>query len=78
MTTEEEKNHKRQAFKVMTTDITIEQKKKEILDLLDDSLRILSTEIEKLKRKIKLNSLSSIELEAVYAELKANAPEQEE
>ena len=78
MTTEEEKKHKRQAFKVMTTDITVEQKKKEILELLDESLRILSTEIEKLKRKIKVNSLSSIELEAVYAELKANAPEQEE
>lgn len=78
MTTEEEKNHKKQAFKVLTTDITVEQRKQEILKLLDESLKILSNEIEKLKRKIKLNSLSSVELDAVYAELKANAPIQEE
>jgi hypothetical protein len=78
MTTEEEKNHKKQAFKVLTTDITVEQRKQEILELLDESLKILSNEIEKLKRKIKLNSLSSVELDAVYAELKANAPIQEE
>ena len=75
---DEEKNHKKQAFKVLTTDITIEQQKQEILNLLDESLKILAAEIEKLKRKIKLNSLSSIELDAVYAELKANAPKQEE
>jgi hypothetical protein len=75
---DEEKNHKKQAFKVLTTDITIEQQKQEILNLLDESLKILTSEIEKLKRKIKLNSLSSIELDAVYAELKANAPKQEE
>ena len=75
---DEEKNHKKQAFKVLTTDITVEQQKQEIIKLLDESLKILSDEIEKLKRKIKLNSLSSIELDAVYAELKANAPKKEE
>jgi len=75
---DEEKNHKKQAFKVLTTDITVEQQKQEIIKLLDESLKILSQEIEKLKRKIKLNSLSSIELDAVYAELKANAPKKEE
>lgn len=75
---DEEKNHKKQAFKVLTTDITLEQQKQEIIKLLDESLKILSQEIEKLKRKIKLNSLSSIELDAVYAELKANAPKKEE
>ena len=75
---DEEKNHKKQAFKVLTTDITLEQQKQEIIKLLDESLKILSEEIEKLKRKIKLNSLSSIELDAVYAELKANAPKKEE
>ncbi len=75
---DEEKNHKKQAFKVLTTDITLEQQKQEIIKLLDESLKILSDEIEKLKRKIKLNSLSSIELDAVYAELKANAPKKEE
>tara|TARA_Y100001973_G_C4944194_1_gene207120 strand:- start:250 stop:486 length:237 start_codon:yes stop_codon:yes gene_type:complete len=78
MTTEEEKRHKRQAFKVMTNDLTLEQKKNEILDLLDESLSILSEEIKKLKRKVKLNDLSSEQLEAVYEELKANAPKKEE
>jgi hypothetical protein len=78
MTTEEEKRHKRQAFKVMTNDLTLEQKKNEILDLLDESLSILSEEIKKLKRKVKLNDLSSEQLEGVYEELKANAPKKEE
>mgnify|MGYP001195295945 FL=1 len=78
MTTEEEKRHKRQAFKVMTTDLTLEQKRAKILDLLDESLSILSEEIKKLKRKVKLNDLSSEQLEGVYEELKANAPKKEE
>ena len=76
--TEEEKNHKRKAFKVHTTDITLEQRKKKIIELLDDSLVILSKEIEKLKRRIKIGDLTEIELEAVYQELKANAPKKEE
>lgn len=76
--TEEEKNHKKKAFKVLTTDITIEQRKKKIITLLDESLVILSKEIEKLKRRIKIGDLSDIELEAVYQELKANAPKKEE
>ena len=62
----------------MTNDLTLEQKKNEILDLLDESLSILSEEIKKLKRKVKLNDLSSEQLEAVYEELKANAPKKEE
>lgn len=78
MTTEEEKNHKKKAFKVLTTDITIEQRKRKIITLLDDSLVILSKEIEKLKRRIKIGDLSDIELEAVYRELEANAPKKEE
>ena len=62
----------------MTNDLTLEQKKNEILDLLDESLSILSEEIKKLKRKVKLNDLSSEQLEGVYEELKANAPKKEE
>ena len=76
--TEEEKNHKKQAFKVHTTDMTIEKQKREIQTLLDESLETLTTEIKKLKRKIKLNSLNSEELDAIYAELKANAPKKED
>ena len=76
--TEEEKNHKKKAFKVLTTDITIEQRKRNIATLLDESLVILSKEIEKLKRRIKLGDLSDSELESVYRELKAAAPKKEE
>jgi predicted nucleotidyltransferase len=76
--TEEEKNHKKKAFKVLTTDITIEQRKRNIATLLDESLVILSKEIEKLKRRIKLGDLSDSELESVYQELKAAAPKKEE
>ena len=76
--TEEEKNHKKKAFKVLTTDITIEQRKRNIATLLDESLVILSKEIEKLERRIKLGDLSDSELESVYRELKAAAPKKEE
>lgn len=69
---------RKRAFKVLTTDITVEQRKREILNLLDESLTILTKEIMRLKRKIKLNSLSSEELDAIYDTLKANAPEMEE
>lgn len=69
---------KEHAFKVHTTDMTIEKQKREIQVLLDESLETLTTEIKKLKRKIKLNSLNSEELDAIYAELKANAPKKED
>ena len=76
--TEEEKDKKKKAFKIITTDITTEQIKKNISILLDESLEILNKEVVKLKQKIRLGDLSYEELDMIYQELEASAPKKEE
>ena len=76
--TEEEKDKKKKAFKIITTDITTEQIKKNISILLDESLEILNKEVVKLKQKIRLGDLSYEELDTIYQELEASAPKKEE
>ena len=76
--TEEEKDKKKKAFKIITTDITTEQIKKNISILLDESLEILNKEVVKLKRRIRLGDLSYEELDMIYQELEASAPKKEE
>ena len=76
--TEEEKDKKKKAFKIITTDITTEQIKKNISILLDESLEILNKEVVKLKRRIRLGDLSYEELDTIYQELEASAPKKEE
>ena len=66
------------AFKIITTDITTEQIKKNISILLDESLEILNKEVVKLKRRIRLGDLSYEELDTIYQELEASAPKKEE
>ena len=76
--TEEEKDKKKKAFKIITTDINTEQIKKNISILLDESLEILNKEVVKLKQKIRLGDLSYEELDMIYQELEASAPKKEE
>ena len=76
--TEEEKDKKKKAFKIITTDITTEQIKKNLSILLDESLEILNKEVVKLKQKIRLGDLSYEELDMIYQELEASAPKKEE
>ena len=64
---EEEKNHKRKAFKLIDVEENIQNK---ILRLLDKQLQILEDEVNLLKFKITHNKMSDVELEVVYESLK--------
>ncbi len=64
---EEEKNHKKKAFKLIDVEENIQNK---ILRLLDKQLQILEDEVNLLKFKITHNKMSDVELEVVYESLK--------
>jgi len=66
MTNDEEKNHKKKAFKVINTENNIQNK---ILKLLDKQLQILEDEVNLLKFKITHNKMSDEELELIYQSL---------
>ena len=64
---EEEKNHKKKAFKLIDVEDNIQNK---ILRLLDKQLQILEDEVNLLKFKITHNKMSDEELELIYQSLK--------
>ena len=64
---EEEKNHKKKAFKLIDVEENIQNK---ILRLLDKQLQILEDEVNLLKFKITHNKMSDEELELIYESLK--------
>ena len=64
---EEEKNHKKKAFKLIDVEDNIQNK---ILRLLDKQLQILEDEVNLLKYKITHNKMSEEELELIYQSLK--------
>ena len=64
---EEEKNHKRKAFKLIDVEENIQNK---ILKLLDKQLQVLEDEVNLLKFKITHNKMSEEELELIYQSLK--------
>jgi hypothetical protein len=66
MTNDEEKNFKKKAFKIITTDKDLRQK---VFELLDKSLAILEDEVNLLKFKLSHNKLSDKELQAIHDEL---------
>ena len=63
---EEEKNHKKKAFKLIDVEDNIQNK---ILRLLDKQLQILEDEVNLLKFKITHNKMSDEELELIYQSL---------
>ncbi len=63
---EEEKNHKKKAFKLIDVEENIQNK---ILRLLDKQLQILEDEVNLLKFKITHNKLSDSDLETIYESL---------
>ena len=64
---EEEKNHKKKAFKLIDVEEDIQNK---ILKLLDKQLQVLEDEVNLLKFKITHNKMSDEELELIYQSLK--------
>ena len=64
---EEEKNHKKKAFKIIDVEENIQNK---ILKLLDKQLQVLEDEVNLLKFKITHNKMSDEELELIYLSLK--------
>ena len=64
---EEEKNHKKKAFKLIDVEENIQNK---ILKLLDKQLQVLEDEVNLLKFKITHNKMSEEELELIYQSLK--------
>ena len=64
---EEEKNHKKKAFKLIDVEDNIQNK---ILRLLDKQLQVLEDEVNLLKFKITHNKMSDEELELIYQSLK--------
>ena len=64
---QEEKNHKKKAFKLIDVEENIQNK---ILKLLDKQLQILEDEVNLLKFKITHNKMSDEELELIYLSLK--------
>ena len=64
---EEEKNHKKKAFKLIDVDENIQNK---ILKMLDKQLQVLEDEVNLLKFKITHNKMSDEELELIYLSLK--------
>ena len=63
---EEEKNHKKKAFKLIDLEDNIQNK---ILRLLDKQLQVLEDEVNLLKFKITHNKMSDEELELIYQSL---------
>ena len=63
---EEEKNHKKKAFKLIDVEENIQNK---ILRLLDKQLQILEDEVNLLKFKITHNKMSDSDLETIYESL---------
>ena len=63
---EEEKNHKKKAFKLIDVEENIQNK---ILRLLDKQLQILEDEVNLLKFKITHNKMSDDELQMIYEAL---------
>ena len=63
---EEEKNHKKKAFKLIDVEENIQNK---ILKLLDKQLQVLEDEVNLLKFKITHNKMSDEELELIYLSL---------
>ena len=63
---EEEKNHKKKAFKLIDVEENIQNK---ILRLLDKQLQILEDEVNLLKFKVTRNKLSDEELQMIYESL---------
>ena len=66
MTNDKEKNFKKKALKLITTDKDLKQK---VFELLDKSLATLQDEVDLLKFKLLHNELSDEELQAIYDEL---------
>ena len=64
---QEEKNHKKKAFKLIDVEENIQNK---ILKLLDKQLQVLEDEVNLLKFKITHNKMSDEELELIYLSLK--------
>ena len=63
MTNDKEKNFKKKALKLITTDKDLKQK---VFELLDKSLATLQDEVDLLKFKLLHNELSDEELQAIY------------
>ncbi len=63
---EEEKNHKKKAFKLIDVGDNIQNK---ILRLLDKQLQILEDEVNLLKFKVTHNKLSDEDLQMIYESL---------
>jgi len=63
---DEEKNHKKKAFKLIDLEDNIQNK---ILRLLDKQLQVLEDEVNLLKFKITHNKMSDEELEIIYQSL---------
>ena len=67
---EEEKNHKKKAFKLIDVEENIQNKiQNKILRLLDKQLQILEDEVNLLKFKITHNKMSDDELQMIYEAL---------
>jgi Na+/phosphate symporter len=66
MTTDEEKNHKKKALKLINVENNIQNK---ILKILDKQLQVLEDEVNLLKFKITHNKMSDEELEIIYESL---------
>ena len=63
---QEEKNHKKKAFKLIDDELNIQNK---ILRLLDKQLQVLEDEVNLLKFKITHNKMSDDELQMIYEAL---------
>ena len=63
---QEEKNHKKKAFKLIDVEDNIQNK---ILRLLDKQLQVLEDEVNLLKFKITHNKMSDDELQMIYEAL---------
>ena len=63
---QEEKNHKKKAFKLIDVELNIQNK---ILRLLDKQLQVLEDEVNLLKFKITHNKMSDDELQMIYEAL---------
>ena len=63
---QEEKNHKKKAFKLIDVEENIQNK---ILRLLDKQLQVLADEVNLLKFKITHNKMSDDELQMIYEAL---------
>ena len=63
---QEEKNHKKKAFKLIDVELNIQNK---ILRLLDKQLQVLEDEVNLLKFKITHNKMGDDELQMIYEAL---------